>query len=67
MRLDIRYPIGWMFSAFGLIITGYGLFADAAAFRRSLGINIDFWWGLVLLVFGAAMLLLARASAGTKK
>ncbi|HTY87666.1 MAG TPA: hypothetical protein VMB80_09405 [Candidatus Acidoferrum sp.] len=55
MGLDIRWPIGLMFTLIGalLMITGAATGADA----RSLNININLWWGLVLLVFGVAMLL----------
>jgi hypothetical protein len=55
MGLDIRWPIGIMFLLIGalLLLTGMVNGADA----RSLGININLWWGLVLLVFGALMLL----------
>jgi hypothetical protein len=28
--------------------------------RHSLGINVNLWWGIVMLMFGAGMLLLAR-------
>jgi uncharacterized membrane protein len=58
MGLDIRTPIGLMFSVFGIILTVYGLGSDRGIYARSLGININLGWGLVLLVFGAVMLLL---------
>jgi hypothetical protein len=38
-------------------MTGYGLFTPAAIYERSLGINVNLWWGLVLVVFGAWMLI----------
>jgi len=62
MGLDIRWPIGLMFSLVGLALTVFGLLTrgDAALYSRSLGININLVWGIVLLVFGALMLLLAR-------
>jgi uncharacterized protein YhhL (DUF1145 family) len=62
MGLDIRWPIGLMFSLVGLIMTVFGLVTrnDAAMYARSLGININLAWGIVLLVFGALMLILAR-------
>jgi hypothetical protein len=59
MGLDIRMPIGLMFSVFGLILTIYGLLSDRAIYARSLGIDINLVWGLVLLAFGTSMLLLA--------
>ena len=62
MNLDLRLPIGWMFSAFGVMLTGYGLVSDGAIYARSLGVNVNLWWGLVLVGFGAVMLgLAARA------
>jgi hypothetical protein len=61
MGLDIRWPIGLLFSLVGLLLTIYGLASgsDAELYKRSLGININFNWGLVLLVFGGFMLLMA--------
>ena len=56
MNLDLRMPIGLMFSAFGVLLTGYGFVSDRAIYARSLGINVNLWWGLVLLGFGLVML-----------
>lgn len=56
MKLDVRLPIGLMFSIFGLMLVLFGLVADPAIYEKSLGVNLNLWWGLVLLVFGAAML-----------
>ena len=61
MGLDIRYPIGLMFGIIGAVMVVYGLFTGAdPMYQRSLGINVNVWWGAVLLVFGAAMLFFAR-------
>lgn len=63
MRLDLRLPIGLMFSLFGAMLTVYGLVSDATIYQQSLGINVNLWWGLVLLAFGLVMLTFAiRAS-----
>lgn len=62
MGLDIRWPIGLMFSLIGLLLTGFG--AVKGAESMSLGININLVWGLVLLAFGGAML--AGAWKGSK-
>ncbi len=64
MGLDIRWPIGLMFSIVGLLLTGYGLFTKAAIYKCSLGININLVWGIVLVIFGAVMLALAKSAAG---
>ena len=61
MNLDLRLPIGLMFTAIGALLVVYGLVADTAIYAKSLGINVNLWWGLVLVAFGAVMLLLARA------
>lgn len=59
MRLDVRWPIGGMFTIFGAILTVYGLVSNRAMYEKSLGINVNLWWGLVLLVFGLVMLVFA--------
>jgi hypothetical protein len=63
MNLDIRLPLGLMFAIMGVILAGYGLVSDKALYARSLGVNINLWWGIVLLVFGGVMLLLTRRAA----
>ena len=62
MNFDLRLPIGIMFSLFGAMLVVFGLATGGADMYRnhSLGININLWWGLVLLAFGAFMLILAR-------
>jgi len=60
MTLDLRIPIGLLFSLLGVLLAGYGLVSDRALYRASLGININLWWGLALLVFGVVMLGSAR-------
>ncbi len=59
MRLDVRWPIGGMFTMFGAILTVYGLVSNRAMYEKSLGINVNLWWGIVLLVFGLVMLAFA--------
>lgn len=66
MGLDIRWPIGLMFTLIGLLLTGYGVVKSADSV--SLGININLIWGIVLLVFGTAMLVGAwRGSKASTK
>ena len=57
MRFDLRLPIGILFTFYGLLLAGYGLLGDKAQYSRSLGMNINLVWGLVMLVFGVVMLL----------
>lgn len=58
MQLDVRLPIGLMFTILGVALVVYGLISDRAIYERSLGININLWWGLVTFAFGLAMLAL---------
>ncbi|HTX89548.1 MAG TPA: hypothetical protein VMC08_11200 [Bacteroidales bacterium] len=68
MGVDIKLPIGLMFSIFGLLLTVYGLFTSGneMLYARSLGININLWSGGFMLVFGLIMLLLAVRSRRSK-
>jgi hypothetical protein len=63
MGLDIRWPIGIMFSFLGGLMIIEGLILGPS--KKALNINIDLWWGIVLLVFGVLMLL--GAVRGGKK
>lgn len=57
MNLDIRTPIGYFFSLVGVILFVFGLTSNKAIYdQHSLGINVNLWWGLVLVVFGLVML-----------
>jgi hypothetical protein len=60
MHLDIRLPIGGFFALIGAVMTGYGLVGDKAIYQRSLGYDVNLWWGVVLLVFGVVMLWMGR-------
>ncbi|HEX8186385.1 MAG TPA: hypothetical protein VF747_16590 [Blastocatellia bacterium] len=60
MGLDIRLPIGLLFSFLGALLILSGLITNREAYQRSLGININLWWGFAMLAFGVVMLLLGR-------
>ena len=63
MGIDIRLPLGALFSLLGLILIVYGAISDPTRYQQSLGINVNLDWGIVLLAFGLLMLLLARRGA----
>ena len=67
MQLDIRLPIGLMFTVIGLLLVVFGAIADQSIFKASLGINVNLWWGLVMLVFGIIMFLLGRRGTATAR
>ena len=65
--LDLRLPIGFLFSIFGALLVITGIVAKADSYKQSLGINMNLYWGVVLCAFGGIMLTFAlRARAKTK-
>ena len=60
MHLDVRLPVGLLFSFLGLLLTAYGLVSEREIYRVSLGINVNLGWGIILLAFGSVMLFFAR-------
>ncbi|MBA7518709.1 hypothetical protein ES705_10781 [subsurface metagenome] len=68
MGLDIRYPIGFLFSIIGIMLTIFGLVtgSNAELYQRSLDINVNLWTGLGMLIFGCIMLVFAYVSAKKK-
>lgn len=63
MGLDIRMPIGLMFAILGILLVGYGLLSDPAIYERSLGMNVNIGWGVVLLGFGIVMVALGKRAS----
>ncbi|MCU0378397.1 MAG: hypothetical protein MUC78_09080 [Bacteroidales bacterium] len=60
--LDIRFPIGLMFSIFGVLITIYGLATSGneAMYVRSLDVNVNLISGICMTLFGVIMLLFSE-------
>ena len=52
-ELDIRWPIGLLFLAMGVLLAAYGALGEQTL--RPLGWNLNLWWGLVMVVFGLVM------------
>lgn len=61
MGIDIKLPIGLMFTMIGLLLTIFGFSTndDSAMYQQSLGVNVNLWSGIGMLIFGAIMLLLS--------
>jgi hypothetical protein len=56
MTFDLRLAIGLLFLSCGLVLLLHGIVVGAAV----LGINVNLWWGAVLILFGALMSYLGR-------
>jgi hypothetical protein len=58
MGLDIKFPIGLMFTIFGVMLVVFGLFTGGdEMYKKSLEININLWSGICMAIFGLAMLI----------
>lgn len=58
MNLDLRLPMGLLFTLLGLILAVHGLTVGILV----LGFNVNLIWGAVMTVFGGVALCLGRAS-----
>ena len=59
MGLDVRLPIGMLFTVLGLLLTAFGFLSNPSLYAQSLGVNVNLRWGMVLFFFGLFMLYLA--------
>ena len=57
--LDLKLPIGWLLSAYGVLLTVYGLVTKKEMYAISLGINLNLAWGILMIVIGGGFLLTA--------
>ncbi len=57
--LDLKLPIGWLLSAYGVLLTVYGLVTKKEMYAISLGINLNLIWGILMLAIGGGFLLTA--------
>ena len=64
MSLDLRIPMGLMFTLVGVILSAFvwATRSTPGFYAQSLGIDVNLWWGIVLLIFGLTMLGLGRRS-----
>ena len=69
MKLDLRIPLGLMFTIVGLILVIFGAVTNGSSlYARSAGMNINLIWGVAMLAFGITMFVLGwRASKRPKE
>jgi hypothetical protein len=61
MGFDIRFPLGCVFVVVGAILTVYGVSTwNSVIYTVSMGININFLWGALMLGFGGITLATAE-------
>lgn len=68
MNLDIRFPMGLLFTILGVLVLVYGMITPPTAYaaHHHLGVNINIVCGAIFGAFGVAMLLLAKLAKGKK-
>ena len=59
MHLDLRYPIGLLLTLYGVILAIQGAIAEA----KVLDLNVNLYWGAVMIACGLGALYLARRKA----
>lgn len=63
--VDIRIPMGLMFTIIGAVIAIFGAVTNKdPMYAHSMDVNINLWWGLIMAAFGLVMLLLAWLASG---
>jgi hypothetical protein len=60
MGLDVKLPIGLLFTIFGILLVIYGFTSDPAIYSKSLGENVNLVWGTMMLAFGLLMLFFSK-------
>jgi hypothetical protein len=66
LGVDLRLPMGAMFVLLALVLVGYGLLEPGAEAPLT-HTNVNLYWGILLLVFGALMFALGwRAQRGER-
>jgi hypothetical protein len=56
MHLDLRYPIGLLLTTYGAMLVLQGAIVGATV----LGLNVNLYWGVVMIAGGVGALYLAR-------
>ena len=62
MHVDLRIPMGMMFTLMGAVLMAFGLAtgSNTAMYVKTLGVNVNLWCGVALLVFGLLMVTFGR-------
>jgi hypothetical protein len=60
--LDVRKPIGWLFTIYGVMLVGWGIIEPHITKiqgHEEIAFNLNLIWGALMLVFGVLMNVLA--------
>jgi predicted phage tail protein len=57
---DLRFALGSLFVVLGALLVLASFTGGADANARSLGVDVNLFWGALMIVFGGVCLMLAR-------
>jgi len=60
MTLDVRTPAALLFLLLGAVLCGYGVLGDPVQTQRAGGVDINVTWGVVMMLFGASLVMWRR-------
>lgn len=55
--LDLKIPLGCLLTFYGILLTIYGIFTDHNMYNKSLNIDVNLIWGIVMLIIGVILLI----------
>ena len=53
---DLKIPLGTLLAVYGIILILYGFLGNSSLHEKSLGININLIWGVVMVLAGGLFL-----------
>ncbi len=56
---DLKIPLGTLLSFYGIVLLVYGAFGPKSIYAKSLNIDVNLIWGIVMLIVGTAFLSVA--------
>ena len=63
---DLKIPLGILLEFYGVLLALYGLLGPGEIYRKSLGININLIWGILMMVVGGLFILVAYSTRNEK-
>ncbi|HUI30812.1 MAG TPA: hypothetical protein VLX91_11385 [Candidatus Acidoferrales bacterium] len=54
---DLKIPLGYLLGFYGILLLLYGIFGPADIYRKSLYLNINLFWGILMIIVSGAFLL----------
>jgi hypothetical protein len=56
---DLKIPLGCLLGFYGILLVAYGLLGPSDIYERSLSLNVNLDWGILMIVISGAFLIFA--------